>query len=119
MTAIWGVIKKAFKWISNNLKLFLLILSIVLLSVFIFWWGRKNSKIRDLENKLAVLTAQLKLNQLEVKYNTDKESLVKLKADDKQLDTELTKIEKSLEEKLKPDMTADEIIAKFKEIGIR
>jgi len=47
------------------------------------------------------------------------EELKKLKEKDKEVSADIEKIEKSLEQKLKSDMTADEIIAKFKEIGIR
>jgi len=115
MTAI----KQIFKWIGNNLKVFLLILFVIILSVLVFWWGRKNKKIRGLENHLAILNARLKLERLEIKYKADMQELLKLKEKSKEIDADLAKVEKSLEEKLKPSMSADEIIAKFKEIGIR
>jgi len=114
-----ATITKVFKWIGNNLKLFLLILVIVILSVLVFWWGRKNNKIRALESQIAILNARLKIERLEIKYNADMAELNKLKEKDTEIAAEIANIEKSLEEKLKPDMTADEIIAKFKEIGIR
>ena len=44
--------------------------------------------------------------------------LKELKEKDKEISSDIDAIEKSLEKKLKPDMTADEIIAKFKEIGM-
>lgn len=119
MTVLWEFAKKAFKWISNHLKLFLLIVCVIVFSILIFWWGKKNAKIRALENRLAILNAQLKIQGLETKYNTDMKNLVKLKETDKKIDEKINKIKISLEEKLKPNMTADEIIAKFKEIGIQ
>jgi hypothetical protein len=114
-----AVVKRIIKWIGNNLKIFLLILSIILVTVFILWWGWKNRKIRALQNKLAILNARLKIERLEIKYDIDMEELKKLKEKDKDIKDDIDKIETSLEKKLKPDMTADEIIAKFKEIGIR
>ena len=112
-------IKQIIKFITNNFKLFLLIVIIVILSVFVFWWGRKNKRIRELEQQIAILNARIKLERLEIKYKNDMEELLKLKEKDKEIDHDLIQIEKALEEKLKPYMTADEIIAKFKEIGIR
>jgi predicted Holliday junction resolvase-like endonuclease len=112
-------IKQAIKWIGNNFKIFILILVIIILSILVFWWGRKNKKIRHLENQIAILNARLKIERLEIKYKKDMDDLKKLKEEDKKIDEDIAKIEKSLEKKLKPDMTADEIIAKFKEIGIR
>jgi hypothetical protein len=99
--------------------MFLLILSIVLVAIFILWWGWKNRKIRALQNKLAILNAKLNVERLEVKYDLEIAELRKLKEKEKNIRDDIDKIEKSLETKLKPDMTADEIIAKFKEIGIR
>lgn len=114
-----ATIKQIFKWISSNLKIFLLVLSIVVLSILVFWWGRKNSQIRALANQLAVMTARLKLERLEVKYKLDMDELQKLKEKDNQIANDLIAIEQSLEKKLAPNMSADEIIAKFKELGIR
>jgi len=114
-----STIKQILKWISNNFKIFILILVIIILSVLVFWWGRKNKKIRALENQIAILNARLKVERLEIKYKADMEELRKLKEKDKEISSDIDAIEKSLEKKLKPDMTADEIIAKFKEIGIR
>jgi len=119
MSTVWAFVQKAFKWISNHLKLFLLIVCVIVFSILIFWWGRKNAKIRALENSLAILNARLKLQGLEIKYDADMKDLAKLKETDKKIDEDIAKVEKSLEEKLTPSMTADEIIAKFKEIGIR
>ena len=114
-----ATIKQILKWISNNFKIFLLVLVIVILSVLVFWWGRKNKKIRALENQIAILRARLQIERLEIKYDTDMAELRELQKKDKEISSDIYEIEKSLETKLKPDMTADEIIAKFKEIGIR
>jgi len=114
-----ATIKRIGRWIGNHLKLFLLILSIIFVTVFILWWGWKNRKIRALQNRLAILTARLNIERLEIKYDLDMQELKRLKEKEKDIRDDIDKIERSLEKKLKPDMTADEIIAKFKEIGIR
>ena len=112
-------IKQIFAWVSNHVKTSLLILVVVVLSVLVFWWGRKNKKIRDLENQLAVAQARLQIERLVISYNTTVDELKALMAKDATVKAEIDKIEVSLGERLKPDMTAEEIAAKFKEIGIK
>ncbi len=112
-------IKKIWAWLANNTKLVGLSIFIVLLFILIFWWGRKNKKIRDLETQLAILTARLQIEKLVIEYNTNIAGLQTIKEKENKLNADLVKIEESLNNKLKPTMTADEIIAKFKEIGIR
>jgi len=113
-----ATVKKVLKWLGNHFKIAALIISTILFSIFILWWGRKNKKIKGLEQQLAVTRAKLSIERLEVKYNTDIEDLKRLKEKDKDIQEAIEKIEKSLEQKLKPDMTADEIAAKFREIGL-
>jgi hypothetical protein len=112
-------IKKILKWISHNFKLFLFILGVIVFVILIFWWGFKNRTIRKLKNQLAIANAKLQLEKLRMKYDVDMEKLKELKTKDGKVKAEIATIEKSLEERLKPDMTADEIVAKFKEMGFR
>lgn len=111
-------IKKAFKWLLNHLKIFLLIIGVILTTILILWWGRKNKQIRKLEQQLAISKAKLHVERLEVKYNNDIAELKKLKDKDAKIKKEIEEIEKSLSKKLKPDMTAEEIAEKFKELGL-
>lgn len=114
-----AVLKKILGWISNHTKLILLALVVIVFTILIFWWGRKNQRIRSLENQLAILKAKLKIETLQIKYETEQDKLKDLRAKDMQLNKELDTIEQSLTERLKEKMTAEEIAAKFKELGIR
>ena len=58
------------------------------------------------------------MQKLAYKYDKSVEELGTLRETEKKLESELSEIESSLSEKLKGDMTADELIAKFKEIGV-
>jgi hypothetical protein len=113
-----ATVKRILKWLGTHFKIAALIVSAILFSIFILWWGRKNRKIRGLEQQLAVTKAKLSIERLEVKYNTDIEDLKKLKEKDKDIQKDIEKIEESLEKKLKPEMSAEEIANKFKEIGL-
>jgi hypothetical protein len=93
-------------------------LAILFFVVLILWWGFKNRKIRGLKNKLATLQAKLQIQKLVGKYDATIDDLKELREKDKKVQKEIVAIEKSLEKKLKPDMTADEIVAEFKKIGI-
>ena len=118
MSAILPFLKKAWVWITRNVKLFLLILGIILFVVLVLWWGHKNKMIRSLKNKLAIAQAKLKIEKLAGKYDATMDDLKGLKEKDKKISDEIAVIEKSLEERLKPDMTAEEIVAAFKKIGL-
>ena len=111
-------IKKALKWLGNHFKIAVLILTVIITTIFILWWGRKNRKIRKLEQKLAISKAKLHIERLEVKYDNDIAELKKLKEKDEKISTEIASIEESLRNKLKTDMTAEEVAEKFKEIGL-
>lgn len=111
-------LKRALKWLGNHFKIAMLILCIVLFSIFILWWGRKNRKIRGLEQLLAITKAKLSIERLEVKYDTDMGALRELQDKDEGIRNAIKKIEESLEQKLKPEMSAEEIASKFREIGL-
>lgn len=112
-------LKTTWAWLTNNIKLVLLVVVVFILFIFIFWWGRKNAKIRSLENQLAILNARLQIQRLVIEYNTNIAGLQELKVKEQALNNDLVKLEETLGKKLEKDMTADELIAKFKEIGIR
>ena len=110
---------KVFAWISSHAKLTLFVCTIFILTILVFWWGRKNKKIRDLENQLAIIQARLQIERLVIYYNTTMGELKALMEKDVKVKEEIAKIETSLGERLKKGMTAEEIAAKFREIGIR
>lgn len=112
-------IKKAGKWIKRNFKWVLSIAGTVILFILLFSWYSKNKKIRKLENELAILRAKVKLERLSVKYDVLEENLTTLKEEDAAVSADMKKIEDSLTISLSPDMTAAEIAAKFKEIGLK
>lgn len=111
-------LSKSWAWIKHNSKLVLFIIFLVLMSILVISWGRKNKKIRELERQLAISHAKLKVERLTIKYNATIEELNKLKELDNKIQEEIKAIETSLENKLKEDMTAEEIAEKFREIGI-
>ena len=113
-----STLKKILLWTNNHIKLLILFITIAVLSVLVLWWGRKNKKIRELENQLAVLNAKLKIERLAIAYDATVAELVKLKEKDTKINAELVDIEISLKEKLEKNMTAEEIAAKFREIGL-
>ena len=51
-------------------------------------------------------------------YDTDMDELQKLKKKDEGIQEDIKKIEESLEQKLKPEMSAEEIASKFRELGL-
>lgn len=112
-------LSKIWTWITNNVKLVGLIIAVIFLTIFVLWWGAKNRKVRELENALSIANAKLKVERLAIKYNTTMQEIKELKEKDEFVSKELAKIEESLGERLKPNMTAEEIVAKFKEIGLR
>lgn len=112
-------LKFAYAWIVRNFKLVLSVFGSTVLFVFLASWYSKNKKIRSLENELAIIRTQLELDRLAYEYKTTIGELGKLKREDADLQLELNKIEKELKIKLDSDMTAEEIVEKFKEIGLQ
>jgi len=111
-------LSKAWAWIKHNIKLVLFIIFFILMSILVISWGSKNKKIRELERQLAISHAKLKVERLTIKYDTTIKELNKLREQDKQIEEAINAIGTSLENKLKEDMTAEEIVEKFREIGI-
>jgi len=91
----------------------------ILLFVFLASWYSKNKKIRKLEHELALLRAKVQLEKLAFQYETTVKELNHLKEKDEDIKKKIDAVEKSLTEKLSPDLTMDEIIEKFRSIGIK
>jgi hypothetical protein len=111
-------LKKSWKWIKTNFKLILLIAAVILFFIFLLWLSSKNRKIRRLENELRILKAKIDLEKLAIRYDIEKEELKELKEKDLEIRYDLEKIEENLYEKLKEDMSAEEIIKHFRKIGL-
>jgi hypothetical protein len=111
-------LRKAWKWASRNSKYILFIGLSLLLFILAFAWYRKNKTIRKLEAELVILRAKVKLERLAVKNEVLVEDLNKLKKEDLEVAEEISIIEKSLEERLSKDLTAEEIAQKFRELGV-
>ena len=115
---MWATIKKAWAWSKSNFKLILLGVAVVLFFIFLAWLRGKNKRIKELENTLASLQAKLELERLSLRYNTEINNLTRLKEEDTLLRDKLKAIEDKYVEKVDPLMTAEEIAAKFNEMGI-
>ena len=64
---------------------------------------------------MPIAQAKLKVERLAIKYNTTMEEIKTLEEKDDFVSKEITKIEESLGERLKPNMTAEEIVAKIED----
>lgn len=111
--------KKIWTWIKTNVKLLLTIIAFVVFFIFFFIFKSKVRTIRRLEGELYATKAKIKLEKIAAKYDVTLVELKELKKKDKKVEEEVSKIEKNLEDKLKEDMTIEEIAEKFREIGIR
>ena len=111
--------QKVWTWIKTNVKLLLTILAFVLFFIFFFIFKSKVRTIRRLEGELYATKAKIKLEKIAAKYDVTLVELKDLKKKDKEVEKEIFEIEKNLENKLKEDMTAEEIAEKFRELGIR
>jgi hypothetical protein len=98
--------------------MFLYIVASILLLILAFAWYRKNQRVRKLERELTFLRAKVKMEKLAAKYEVMTEELKDIRKEEAAVEENLVKIETSLKEKLKKDMTAEEIVDKFREIGL-
>ncbi len=88
------------------------------LGLLSFVLSTKNKTIKDLRTELACKNAKLNFERVRIKHQVTAEEIKKLREEDACVRKELSAIEVQLTEKLSPDMTAEEIAAKFREIGI-
>lgn len=112
-------LSKAFGWCKLNIKWVIFAVLSALFIIFFLWLSNKNRKIRALENDLAIMKSKLQVEGLAQKYEVAVKELAALKQSESALQASLTTIETSLHDKLKDNMTADEIIAKFKTLGLQ
>lgn len=110
-------LKNALNWIKLNYKWLLLGAISVLFTILVIGWGRKNKKIRELQEQLAILKTKLQLERLTAKHDMLKEKLESLREQDETLTEELEDIT-FLSEELSETMTAEEISNKFNELGL-
>jgi predicted nucleic acid-binding Zn-ribbon protein len=111
-------IKTVWNWIKNNFKIVIVIAANILLFIFAFSWYQKNKKIRRLKRDLSLSKTRYKLQKIADQYHATTEKLEDLRNEDEKLDKEIVKIEEKLQKELSPDMTAEEIAQKFKELGM-
>ena len=113
-----AILKSIFNWIKINFKWFLYIIASLGVAILAIIISSKSKKVRELEASLSVLEAQIKINQIEVKYDVTVDEFNALRAKDKDAEEKLKKIEIDLKTALEDTMTADEIVAEFKRIGL-
>jgi hypothetical protein len=115
---MWNKIKKVGNWVKVNIKLVLILLAILFLVIFLLWLVSKNRKIKNLENQLMLLKAKFQMEKLSIKHNIAVEDLKSLTEKDEKLKKKLVKIEEKLNNKLKEDLSPEELAKKFKELGL-
>jgi hypothetical protein len=113
-----AIVKSIFTWIKLNFKWFLFILASLGVAILAIIISSKNKKVRGLEAKLASLEAQIRINQIEVQYDTTVDEFNSLRERDKEAAEKLKQIELDLKTELEGVMTAEEIVAEFKRIGL-
>lgn len=112
----WNKLKNCVNWIKTHSSIILLSFGLILLSSLIFFYQQR--KIKQLQIELAILKAKLKLERLALENETSVNTIADLKEKDKKIEEELKKIEESLKIDLPDDMTEEDIIKKFKELGL-
>jgi hypothetical protein len=110
--------KKFLSWLGNNFKLVLITLLILIFTLFTLWWGRKNRKIKRLENNLAILQGKLRLQRLALKKEVAVTELKNLEQQDKELARQIDDIKLSVHRSVKDDLTVDELAELFRGMGL-
>lgn len=118
MIKFFAVIKNTFLWFKSNIKIVLLILASIVLFIVCFSWYRKNTQIRKLEAELSYLRAKAKLDRLAIEAGTTLSELGKLSEKDLFIRESIRTLEENLKIRLPPDMTAEEIARRFRELGL-
>jgi hypothetical protein len=88
------------------------------IAVLILLLRNKNKKLRDLETDLHVQSAKLQLENILIRNRISAEDLQDLKSIKDGIKQELYQLEKQVEARLAAKMTAEEIVAKLKEVGL-
>lgn len=119
LAAVWAFLKTAFAWVSNNIKLVAIIAALVTAGILVIIWRRKNSMIKQLRAELFLAKAKLEIAELARKYQVLLSRFAEVRKQDQVLDSKLNEIEQRLVSEVDPDMTAEQIAAKFREIGVK
>ena len=111
--------KKIWNWIKVNTKIVLSILfSVAIVIVSLLLYKRKKD-MDSMRRQLAFYKTKVEMQKLAYEYQKSIDDLADLRKDEKDLNEKLKTIEGDLSHKLKDNMSADEIVAKFKELGLR
>jgi len=114
--AAWETCKKVFFWIKANSSILLLSAGLLSISLIIFFCQRR--QLRQLQIELALLKTQMKLQKLAFEKDVQIQNIAVLKEKDKELREKLAAIEEDLKKELPDDMTEEEILKNFKELGL-
>lgn len=87
------------------------------IAVLVFILRSKNKKLQDLETGLQLRSAKLRLENVLIKYRISTEDLKNIKDIKDDIKRDICQLERELEAKLNGKMTAEEIVAKLKEVG--
>ena len=112
------LLKLMWAWVLKYIKLIasgVLLLGSVTVAI---GWHVKNKKIDDLQYQLAISQAKWRIETLASAYKVTVIELNELRKKDVDLDKQIFVVENFLNKKLQSAMTAEEIVQKFKEIGI-
>jgi hypothetical protein len=93
----------------------LLIGAVVTLAILL---RSKNKKIQSLETTLVLKAAKLKVENVLIKNRVTVAELSQLRELKTEVKTELCQLERDLEKRLTGKMTAEEIVAKLREVGL-
>ncbi|MFA5132533.1 MAG: hypothetical protein WC444_04425 [Candidatus Paceibacterota bacterium] len=97
----------------------MIIAGLVIVTILVLLWRNKSNKIKQLQAELFLAQSKIQLADLARKYAVSMAQFMNLRQQDVVLDKKLNEIEKDLAEKVDPDMTAEEVAAKFREMGVR
>ncbi len=116
LSKFWDNIKKVFAWIKVHSSVILLSLSLIIVSTIIFFCQRK--RLKELQIELSILKTQVKLAKLAAEKAVKVQQLAELKEQDADLQKQLAKIEEDLKQELPSDMSEEDIVSMFKELGL-
>lgn len=111
-------LKKSWKWLTTHTKILFLFIGVILLFILVVWWGKRNRSIRALQRKISLLNTKLKLEKVQAKYDMNMVELQQVREQNDHVREDLDKIEEDLNKQLEGDLTAEEIAAKFRELGL-
>jgi len=114
VSTLLGLLKRAGNYLIWA-GVVLLIGAVVALAILL---RSKNKKIQDLETSLVLKAAKLKVENVLIKNKVTADELTVLRDLKTEVKNELCQLERDLEKKLTGKMTAEEIVAKLREVGL-